>query len=180
MSTRSTTAATQADGSRLPEGVVLRAATDEDAPFLRDLYESTREQELAVVPWSAEQRRDFLDFQFFAQRAHYLRHHPRASHDLIVRAGAPVGRFYVERGPEEIRVIDIALLPAHRGRGIATALLGGLIEEAGSTAREIVIHVERGNRARSLYERLGFVVTEDLGVYLQMRWRSRRRQAPVS
>jgi GNAT superfamily N-acetyltransferase len=156
--------------ARLPDGVSLRAAVEDDEPFLRELYESTREEELAIVPWSEQQKRDFLDFQFFAQRAHYLKHHPQASHDLILCAGAPAGRLYVERTAREILVVDVALLPAHRGRGIATALLRELLDEARSGVREIVIHVERMNRARVLYERLGFAVVQDLGAYLRMAW----------
>lgn len=151
--------------------VRLRTACERDEPFLRELYGSTRAEELALLPWSEEQKRDFLDFQFRAQRAHYEKHHPSANHDVIVCDGEPAGRLYLERRESEINVIDIALLPRFRGQGIATALLGGVIEEARHDGREVLIFVEQGNRARNLYERLGFRRSGDLGVYLEMRWR---------
>ena len=47
-------------------------------------------------------------------------------------------------------------------------LLAGLIDEAIEMAKRLSIHVERDNRARSLYERLGFEPVGETGVYLRM------------
>ncbi|MFB0840468.1 MULTISPECIES: GNAT family N-acetyltransferase [unclassified Arthrobacter] len=48
-------------------------------------------------------------------------------------------------------------LPGHRGRGVGTALMEGLIALASARGlRAISLSVEDGNRARVLYERLGF------------------------
>ncbi len=80
--------------------------------------------------------------------------------------GVPAGRLYVARWPGEIRVMDIALLPEFRGRGIGSRLLRAIIEEAESSRCAVSIHVERMNPALSLYERLGFRLREDKGVYL--------------
>jgi ribosomal protein S18 acetylase RimI-like enzyme len=88
---------------------------------------------------------------------------------VILVGGEPAGRLYVARWPEELRIVDIALLPAFRGRGIGTGLLRSLMEEADAADRPLTIHVEAGNPARSLYERLGFEVAEDRGVYLFLR-----------
>jgi ribosomal protein S18 acetylase RimI-like enzyme len=151
--------------------VTLRPAGADDEAFLRELYASTREDELALAPWSEEQRRDFLDFQFGAQKAHYEEHHPSAGHDVILYDRERAGRFYVDRSEREINVIDLALLPAFRGRGIGSALLGSVIDEARDDGREVLFFVEQSNRARALYERLGFELSGDLGVYLEMRWR---------
>jgi ribosomal protein S18 acetylase RimI-like enzyme len=65
-----------------------------------------------------------------------------------------------------MRIIDIALLPAWRGRGIGGRLLRGLQEEAAAGSKPLTIHVERMNPALRLYERLGFALREDKGVYL--------------
>jgi ribosomal protein S18 acetylase RimI-like enzyme len=72
----------------------------------------------------------------------------------------------VHRGESEIRIVDIALLPDYRGNGIGTALLRDLFSEADAAGKTVTIHVERFNPALRLYERLGFSVAEDKGVYL--------------
>jgi ribosomal protein S18 acetylase RimI-like enzyme len=63
-------------------------------------------------------------------------------------------------------IVDVALLPAHRGRGIGTALLTPILDEAERTGRAVSIHVARENPARRLYDRLGFVQVADQGVHL--------------
>jgi ribosomal protein S18 acetylase RimI-like enzyme len=85
---------------------------------------------------------------------------------VIEAAGAPAGRLYVARWPREIRIMDIALLPAHRRRGLGTAILADLLAEATTTGKVASIHVERNNPALGLYERLGFRTAADRGVYL--------------
>jgi ribosomal protein S18 acetylase RimI-like enzyme len=150
--------------------IQLRSATDADRGLLREIYAGTREAELAVVPWDADAKRAFVDHQFAAQDDHYRRHYPGATFDVI-EAGEPAeaaGRLYVHRGAREIRIMDIALLPAFRGRGIGTRLLQRLIDEARAGGRSLSIHVERTNRARALYERLGFRPVGENGVHLLM------------
>ena len=147
--------------------VTLRPATDADAPFLRDVYASTRTEELAQVDWTDEQKAAFLSSQFAAQDAHY-RGYPGATFEVVLVDGQPVGRCYVARWAEELRVVDISVLPEHRGQGIGRELLGDLLAEAARTGVKVSVHVEKLNRARTLYERLGFVEVEDTGVYLRM------------
>ena len=85
---------------------------------------------------------------------------------MILVDGEPAGRLYLHRGPSEIRIVDIALVPEHRGGGVGTRLLEDLFAEADEGGKSVTIHVERMNPALSLYERLGFTVAEDKGVYL--------------
>lgn len=151
--------------SRLAPEPTLRPATPADRAFLLELYASTRTEELAVVPWTDAQRVDFLEQQFAAQDTYWRTLRPDAAYDVIEDAGVPVGRLYVDRTPQEFRVIDIALIPAARGRGIGEGLLRGTLDEAGRAGRPVTIHVERGNRARALYERLGFRQIGSTGVY---------------
>src|SRR5207244_12709415 len=89
-----------------------------------------------------------------------------ASFDVILVDGEPAGRLYVHRGPSEIRIVDVALLPEQRGSGGGTRLLGDLLAEADEASKSVTIHVERMNPALRLYERLGFALAEDKGVYL--------------
>ena len=135
------------------------------------VYASTRAEELAVTDWSAEQKAQFCRQQFTAQDAHYRTHYPTARFSVIEREGLPIGRLFVDRWEKEIRIMDIALLPEHRGAGIGTRLLCELQEEARAAGRALSIHVEKFNPALRLYERLGFRAKEDKGVYVLMEWR---------
>lgn len=153
----------------------LRPITDDDDGFLFRLYASTREEELAVTDWSDEQKAEFLRMQFDAQHRHYQEHYAGARFDVVLEDGEPVGRLYVDRTPErfpdEIRLVDVAFLPEHRGRGLGSRLLGELIEEARAAGKRLTIHVEIYNPALSLYERLGFRPISQYGMYHLMEWR---------
>jgi ribosomal protein S18 acetylase RimI-like enzyme len=149
--------------------VSRRAATPSDREFLLAVYASTRADELAQVPWDEETKRAFVAQQFVAQDTDYRRNYPNASFDVILAGGEPAGRLYVDRRDAEIHILDIALLPAFRGRGIGTAFLRQLMEEADTAGKPLTIHVELNNPARRLYERLGFGEVEQGGVYALMR-----------
>jgi ribosomal protein S18 acetylase RimI-like enzyme len=136
-----------------------------DAEFLLSVYASTRAQELAVVPWTDAELEAFLRMQFDAQDRSYRDQRPAAAFDVIVVDGVPAGRLYVDRSADEIRIVDIALLPEHRGRGVGTGLIGRIVDEGRASGRPVTIHVERGNRARALYDRLGFGQISTTGVY---------------
>lgn len=148
----------------------LRPETAEDEGLSRAIYASTREEELARVPWSDEQKAAFVSMQFEAQRSYYREIYPDAAYDVVLVDGEEAGRLYVARLAGEIRVVDIALLPAYRGRGVGATLLTGILDEGRASGRTVVIHVEHENRARTLYDRLGFLPVEEVGVYTRMEW----------
>lgn len=154
--------------------ITLRPIVDADIPFLRMLYAQTRAAELAPVPWPAEFRQKFLDDQFDLQHRHYVGFFANADFLLIERQGEPIGRLYLLREPPGFLIIDIALVEAARGRGIASALITHAQSTAASLGLAMSLHVDRRNAgARSLYERLGFVVVDDEGEnssHLAMRW----------
>jgi ribosomal protein S18 acetylase RimI-like enzyme len=148
--------------------LALRPVGEHDAELLYRIYASTREEELAPVDWDTSVKEAFLRQQFQAQGSYYRATFPNASYDLIVTGEEVMGRLYVNRGENAWLVIDIALLPEFRGRGVGTQLLERVIADAGAAGKPLQIHVEQFNPARRLYERLGFRVTEDQGVYLLM------------
>jgi GNAT superfamily N-acetyltransferase len=152
------------------KSLILRPITPEDDSFLRRLFASTRAEELAITGWSDEQKAAFCRMQFDAQSTHYRQHYGDGSFDIIERDGVEAGRLLVWRSGKEILIVDIALLPEHRGAGIGTQLLHDLQEEARSAGKSLTIHVERFNPALRLYQRLGFQQVEDKGVYLLMEW----------
>ncbi|MEO5914477.1 MAG: GNAT family N-acetyltransferase [Luteolibacter sp.] len=150
--------------------VSLRAATGDDTEFLAAVYASTRMEELTATDWDDAQKTEFCRMQFVAQDAHYRQHYPTAEFCVIEAGGNSVGRLYVDRWTREIRIMDIAILPEYRGKGIGSHLLLELQRQAAASERSLSIHVERFNPALSLYERLGFRLLEDKGVYLLLEW----------
>lgn len=160
--------------------VTLRPIEPADQEFLLRVYASTREEELKPVAWASEQKGAFLRQQFEAQGAYWRETYPAADFAVVEVDGAPAGRFYVNRGPDEIRLVDVALLPEFRRAGVGSGLIRELLAEGATRNLPVTIHVEVFNPARALYERLGFTQVEDRGVYLLMRWRPRAARGAVS
>lgn len=153
-------------------GVALRPMSDADLPFTAALYASTREEELAPVPWPDEAKRAFLAQQHAAQHAHYQQHYKGMDAAIVERGGAAIGRLYLYDMPGEVRIVDISLMPEARRQGIGAALLRDVFATAGN--RSVTIHVEKNNPARSLYARLGFtILDDDRGAYDLWAWRAR-------
>ncbi len=141
-----------------------------DREFLAGLYASTRADELAVTGWADEVKAAFLRQQFEAQDHHYRTYFQDASFEILESGGEPVGRFYVVRWAHEIRLVDIALLPAAQRRGIGSQLLGELVAEGRASGRKVSCHVEVFNQALELYRRVGFMPAGEQGPYLLMEW----------
>jgi ribosomal protein S18 acetylase RimI-like enzyme len=146
----------------------FRPISPGDEPFLSRVYASTRVDELAVTDWDDAQKAAFLQMQFAAQHKFYQENYTDTDFLVILQDDTPIGRLYVARWKDEIRIVDIALLPTYRGTGIGTAILRDLLAEADDRRQPVRIHVERDNPALRLYQRLGFVLIEDKGVYLFM------------
>jgi ribosomal protein S18 acetylase RimI-like enzyme len=151
-------------------GLGFRRIAEADLPFLARVYASTRAEELAAVPITDAQKAAFLEAQFQLQHAHYQKYYPEADWLVTTYAGEDIGRLYIERWPSQHRIIDIAFLPGHRGKGYGEALLRDLLDEAAARGKDVSIHVEKYNPAMRLYRRLGFRTEEDKGVYDLMRW----------
>jgi GNAT superfamily N-acetyltransferase len=145
--------------------------TDADLPFVAALYASTRTEELAPLGWPEAVRTAFLDQQHRAQHAHYQACYPEAEWLIVEQAGKAIGRLYLGGDAADTRLIDISLLPEHRGAGIGGAILADLIADARAGGRMVSLHVDPAGAARRLYVRLGFreVATSETAV--RMEWR---------
>ena len=136
--------------------IALHPVRPEDEEFLFEVYASTRAPELAATGWSEEQRQSFLRAQFQAQDKHYRENYPAAELNVIHVESGRAGRLYVHRRTKEIRIMDLALLPAFRGRGVGTTLLKQVLAEGQRLGTSVTVHVEMFNPALRWYERLGF------------------------
>lgn len=148
----------------------LRPATSADEPFLLGLFASTRAEELALMNLDENQQKAFVTMQFNAQSRQYSMSYPDAEHSIILWDGAPIGRLLIDKGDREFTLVDIALLPAHRGSGIGSHLLRDLLVTAAEAGQPVKLSVWYSNPAKRLYERMGFSPANDTGVYCEMRW----------
>ena len=146
----------------------LRPACADDEAFLFELYCTTRNEEIAAWGLDSSQQEILLRMQFNAQRQHYELAYEATEHSIILAENRPTGRIMVFRSEHEFVLVDIALLPDARGRGIGTALIADLLTEAERAGKPVSLHVAKDNRARRLYERLGFEICEDTGMYFKM------------
>lgn len=158
----------------IPYAVTLRPAKPEDESFLASVYGSTREQELAMVPWDAAQCEAFIRHQYMAQLQHYQTEYPKAEHSVIILSGLsgdqPVGRIYIDRRENEIHILDITLLTRHRGRGIGTPILRRLMDEAAQAGKSVSIQLDTFSQSHQLFNRLGFKPTETNGFHTLFIW----------
>lgn len=157
----------------LPAGVGLRPLMDDDKAFMARLYALNRQAEVANFPFNQQQQALFLHSQFEAQSRHYFNHYPCGRFALIEQQGAPIGRLLVAEWPDQLRLVDIALLPSHQRLGIGSALIRQLQADAMAQGLPIHLQVDPVSRARGLYERLGFMTGEGNGLYLTMTWTPR-------
>jgi len=158
--------------------IKLRPVSADDYDFLVALYGSTRAEEMAMVPWTTEQQETFIRLQFAAQQDHYAKKYPTASHDVIVCDDRPVGHLYVARMDQEIRIVDITLMPAERNAGIGSRLLEQLLDEANGSGKITSIYVEEFNPSLRLFERLGFSPSEQHGIHLLLQCNPSQHHTP--
>ena len=153
-----------------PGPICLRPEVADDKAFLYAVYAGTREEELDAAGWDDATRRAFVQMQFDAQRRGYRDMFPEGSFLIILCGNDRAGRMVVNRTAEEIRLVDIALLPAFRNQGIGARLVGDLITEAKQTGRPLRVSVFKPSRAALFYQRLGFVISGEAGPYDHWEW----------
>jgi len=146
--------------------ITLRPVQESDNEFLLKVYGSTREQELAQVPWTAEQKQQFVRMQWEAQKNHYAAQHPNATHEIICVENSEVGRLYLDRSGDNFHILDITLLPEHRNHGAGSFLLRQIMAEAKEAGKPVTIYVETFNPSLRLFQRLGFTPIQQEGFHL--------------
>jgi len=160
-------------------GTTLRPLTDADQPFLLHLYGTTREVELQATGWTHEQKAQFVQMQFDAQQRAYFAY-PGAAFFVIEQDGAAAGRLYLQQREDALLIIDISLVPERCGAGIGHAVISAVFAQAVAVGKRVQIHVERFNPALRLYQRMGFQLVEDKGVYLFLEWDGATAQTAAS
>jgi ribosomal protein S18 acetylase RimI-like enzyme len=141
----------------------LRRATDSDKRFLYLLHCATMREAIEKT-WGWDEAWQRFDFE--KRFGQYLV-------SIIEADGRDAGGLWLDSSPDVIYIADFQVLPALQGRGIGTSVLRGLIAEAATRRVPVELVVLQVNpRARRLYERLGFRVTEERDPFIRMRHHS--------
>ena len=151
----------------------MRAASADDIPFLahhraamfRDMGKLAPHQEDALRDATASYLRDALETGEYVGWVALV----AGTKSVIGGAGAQIrsilprprhGSDDLELGPEAI-VLNVYVEPAWRRRGVAEALMRAVLEGLATRGiRRIVLHAS--DEGRRLYERLGFVSTNEM------------------
>lgn len=148
--------------------ILLRPERPDDEPFLRAVFASTREAELALLAWDPAMQAAFLDVQYRARVHSYRTSFPHSSSCVVLVDGEPAGALWTDVSAARVTLVDIAILPAFRGSGIGSSLLRGVADEADRRRLPVRLHVLPASPAFRLYERLGFVPAAERAGHLMM------------
>ena len=129
----------------------LRPATEADYDFLYRLHTATMKEYVAAL-WGWDEA---------AQQRMFRERFDPSSRQVIVVDGQDAGALEVEWGKDEVFIDNIGIAPEFQRRGIGAAILKDIFDEAAARGLPVALRVLRGNPARRLYERLGFVVVEE-------------------
>lgn len=135
-----------------------RTATPADTG-LHALFYAASTNDFDLLPEALRQQ--LVEQQSQAQLAHYRGAFSNLSIEIIELAGAPIGRLItaIDDQANEMAIVDLVVLPAHRGTGIASSLIGELQAQAAAASLAVHSTVRRDNVAsRVLHERLGFKI----------------------
>lgn len=148
----------------------LRPAEPADEPIRRTVFRSTRADELTAIGWPNAMIDTFCDQQYDARAVGYAQTYPSAAHSIIVDTdGVGIGELIIDDRSASTVIVNVALLPSHRGYGIGTMLLEQVLDRADGLGRTVELTVDRTNRARTLYERLGFAIVDTDELHHRMR-----------
>ncbi|MDG2124086.1 MAG: GNAT family N-acetyltransferase [Verrucomicrobiales bacterium] len=153
----------------------MRAKTPEDEAFLFNVYASTRAFEMSTTGWPPYQCQEFLQGQFNAQIRSYEADYPKARFDVVLVDGERCGRLYVDRGADEIRILDLSMAPQFCGQGIGTKIVEGLCQEAKESERSLTTYVHKHDvRGIAFYTRFGFRQELEIEFSVMLAWRAPR------
>lgn len=146
-----------------------RSEGEADAAFLFALHAADPGGPLVMLN---PPLRDLLLRQGFdGKRMTYRMRYPGARFEVVEADGVPVGRIVTDRGAQRLTLVDIALSPAWRGRGVGTRLIAETMDEARSAGLPLHLSVATDNAgAQRLYARLGFALVQADAMHLELAW----------
>lgn len=158
----------------------LRPECAEDQDFRYRLFCNSRPPEWDLVPLDPHVREQLMRHQFQAQTVTYAARFPQARFDIIELEQRPIGRIVVNRPGSVVHIVDHAIVPELRSRGLGTAIMHFLMDEAAAAGLPVRLKVADANDpSLRLYLRLGFTPIETAPAYIEMQWKTPADGTPV-
>ena len=154
--------------------ISLTPVCADDEAVLLEIYRSTRVDEMAISGWDPSQQDTFVRIQFAAQQYYYAAAFPNGEHKIILSDGRPIGRIYTAECQDELRILDITVLPSERNKGVGTPLIKDVLARAQALGKPAKVYVETYNPSLRLFERLGFTRIEEDGLNVLLEWSPRK------
>ncbi len=148
----------------------LRSAAEGDFELLRQLHGTTlRPYVEKIWGWNDEQQLKLLRERFDPDKI-----------KIIQKDRIDIGVLQVEHRSGEVFLGNVLLHPEFQNKGLGTAIVGDVINDANKMQLPVTLTVLRPNPAKALYERLGFRVTAEDSVRFFMKRESAPFQCQVS
>ncbi|MBZ5603101.1 MAG: GNAT family N-acetyltransferase [Acidobacteriia bacterium] len=152
--------------------LAVRPAIPQDEIFLYELYTAVRGPLFALAPITLAQREHLLRMQFQAQLSSYSQQYPNSCYHIVLLDGRAVGRLWVAPGNHAFMLVDIAIHPELQSKGLGTALVLRLQQEATRARLPIQSVVDRFNTGSlRFHQRLGFSIAREDMLNYYMEWR---------
>ena len=136
----------------------LRQATADDLEFIRAVkFSGLRPYVEELWGWDdGDQEQRFLA-GFVPEQQQVIRYRDE-----------DIGVLHVEDREGSLSLVGIYINSNNRSKGIGAAVIRDVLARAGRIGKPVTLQVLRPNPARRLYERLGFVVTDETETHFTM------------
>ncbi|MEX1006336.1 MAG: GNAT family N-acetyltransferase [Acidimicrobiia bacterium] len=148
-----------------------RPADASDTEFARDAHHRAYRDvvERQFGSWNREEQDGFFD-----------RNWAGGGVEVLLCDDTPCGYVAVEQRTDDLYVRELVILPEFQNRGIGSAVLAETLDLANSRDAPVHLQVLRENRARLLYERLGFTETGRTSTHVLLERGTRRPEPTVT
>ncbi|MDE0467449.1 MAG: GNAT family N-acetyltransferase [Candidatus Poribacteria bacterium] len=141
------------------EEISLRKAHANDSEFVFAVKKAAfREYVEQIWDWDDNYQRELHNRRFAAQDVCIIQLHE-----------VDIGFLAVSHTSDTLKVNQIFILPEYQGKGIGSACMTRIIDNANFEQRSVVLQVLKVNtRGIALYKRLGFKIVGEDSIYFQM------------
>jgi len=150
--------------------ITFKKIQEQDQEFITKVYRSTREKELDLTNWPEDQKHRFTIMQMIAQLTDYEKNYKGATYEMVLYKKKPAGRLYLWETNNEIRIMDLSLLPEFQGKGIGRDILAGIVQSAKQKKKIASLHVIHGHPSKRMYERVGFKKVSETATHEYMEY----------
>jgi ribosomal protein S18 acetylase RimI-like enzyme len=138
-----------------------RAAAEDDRNFVRETHHAAYEDAVTrqFGRWDVAEQDGFFDRSWDPARMR-----------VLLLDGEPCGYCVVEDRTDNVQVQELVVHPRYQGKGVGTEVLARAQRLAAERSVPVRLGTFHTNRARELYERVGFRVVGETETHVLMEW----------